>query len=282
VEGDCRIVTELRCEVGEGPVWIPERHELWWVDIPVGRLHVLDLRSGAVRTSTLGNQIGAVVPRANGGIVAAVDTCFLLLDPQGGVERRIPVQRGAGSRFNDAKIDPTGRLVAGMTSPEGVSAGSSVFRLDQTGCVDLLLNGLRLSNGLDWSADGGTFYLADSLAEAIYAFDYDLRSGAIENCRCLIEVSDGLPDGLAVDERDTLWVAIWGGSCVRQYSQAGDLLAEHGLPTAQVTSCVFGGDELDTLFVTSARSEGEDDGVGGSLFALKTSTRGRRSNRFAG
>jgi sugar lactone lactonase YvrE len=276
------IVLEHRCDVGEGPVWVDSRNELWWVDITKGEAHTFNPSTSELTTTTLGREIGAVAPRAGGGIVAAVDSSLLLLDVRGRLERRITVEHGVGSRFNDCKVDPAGRLIAGITSPEGVTGGSAVFRVERDGRIDLMLGGLQLSNGLDWSNDGRIFYLADTFERVLYAFDYDIESGLVTNQRRLIEMGDELPDGLTVDANDTIWVAFWEGACIKRFSPEGRLMSEHPIPSPRVTSCTFGGPELETLFVTTARRADEDDGVGGALLRLEVSSRGRRTNYFAG
>ncbi len=160
----------------------------------------------------------------------------------------------AGNRFNDGKLDPVGRFLVGTLSKQGTRGSAGLYSLDQANRLTRLLSGIHLSNGLAWSADGRTFYHADSLAYEIAAYDYDLASGEIANRRIVVEVPPemGLPDGMAIDAAGNLWVAHWDGWAVRCWSPvSGKCLAEIKVPCAQVTSCCFG--DKNQLLITTAQ-----------------------------
>jgi len=254
--------------LAEGPVWVADERELWWVDIRLGHLHRLDPRLGQVLTAELGVSAGCVAPRLSGGVVAATAAGFLLLHRDGRAEQTIGIDDVVpGGRMNDGKVDGAGRFLAGWVGADGNRRDGRLLRLDPDGAVNVILADVGLANGLDWSCDGETLYFVDSQTGGIDAFDYDTRAGTLSGRRRLVDVSGGIPDGLTVDAEGDLWLAVWGAGCVRRYSAAGELREEHAFPTPNVTSCAFGGPDLGTLFVTTARSDGDDDGFGGSVFS---------------
>jgi sugar lactone lactonase YvrE len=164
-----------------------------------------------------------------------------------------------------------------------------LYRLEPTGHVEPVVDGIAVSNGIDWSLDGATMYYVDSLAHGVDAFSFDADTGALSERRRVAEIApgDGVPDGLTVDSDGAIWVAIWGGWCVRRYAPDGELLLELALPVSQVSSCIFGGADLETLYVTSARTELSEDALArephaGSLFSFDAGVRGRPAFRFAG
>ena len=151
-----RPLVDHRCELAEGPVWHAERGALWWVDIPKGQVHRVMPWSEDLVTIELGTMVGAVALRERGGLVAAVADGFLLLDDDGQVERRIPVAEPDGNRFNDGKVDERGRFWAGTMALDESPGRGALYRLDPDGSVTQMLDGVGLSNGLDWSLDGRT------------------------------------------------------------------------------------------------------------------------------
>lgn len=251
--------------VGEGPHW-DAGGRLHWVDILAGSLHTSDPASGRTNSVTLPTLLGAAVPRRTGGFVVATATGFGTVDGHGELDPRLDIL-AADARMNDAKCDPLGRLWAGSTE-RGFAPGRGVLHVllpDWTTYV--VWEGLTLPNGLGWSPDGGTFYLVDTLEGEISAFDTDAAATGLTRRRLLrrFPTGAGMPDGLTVDAAGCLWVALWGGNRLVQISPDGDLLTEVPLPVAQPSSCVFGGEALDTLYVTTAReglslSEGDPDG----------------------
>ncbi|MER7498735.1 SMP-30/gluconolactonase/LRE family protein [Nonomuraea pusilla] len=260
-----------RARVGEGPVWDAVTGRLHWVDIPAGHLHTSDPATGRTVTVGLPTLLGAAAPRRGGGFVAATAEGFAAVGPGGRMDVRRPVLP-AGERMNDAKCDAHGRLWAGSTAMDFEPGRGALHVLMPDWTSRVVLDGLALPNGLGWSPDGRTFYLADSVAGEIWAFDTRPGSTELSRRRTLrrIPAASGMPDGLAVDAAGCLWVAIWGGGRLARISPEGDLLGEVAMPVPQPSSCAFGGPRLDVLYVTSAR-EGldlADDDPSGSVFAL--------------
>jgi len=249
----------------EGPRWHAERGELLWVDILGRTLHRgrpgLDGSLESVDTITLDRHVGAVAPAAGGGYVLAAGTGFLYVDDAGAVhELAQPAAGRSDVRMNDGACDAQGRFWAGTMAYDESPGAGTLYRLELDGSCTTVLSGLTISNGIGWSPDGATMFLADSGTSRVDAFDFDASSGDISRRRTIVAIQEPgvAPDGLTVDEDGGIWVALWGGGAVRRYRPDGTLLTVVPLPVDRPTSCVFGGPDRSTLFVTTAR-QGLDD-----------------------
>jgi sugar lactone lactonase YvrE len=273
--------------VGEGPVWDADRGELVWVDILGGRVHRTHPGSGATVTYELPTFVGAAAPAAEGGFVIATREGFGYLDEEGVFESRLEFLP-EGARMNDAKCDVRGRFWAGSCAMDFTPGRGALHVLEPDWSVRTILDGFTLPNGLDWSPDGRTFYLVDTVDRAVYAFGFDAEAGEVREQRTLIAFDaelPGLPDGMCVDAGGDLWIAFWGGRAVVRVSAAGELLETLDVPVAQPSSCAFGGAELDVLYVTSAREGLPENEIGldGCVLSLAgTRARGQHVPRFAG
>ncbi len=244
--------------LGEGARWDARRNELLRVDVLAGRVfrdRVAD--DGAlvpVRTYEVPGTVGAIAPiNGDDGWLLAANRGFSHLSLDGTLLRLNDVAP-EGTRMNDAACDPQGRFWAGTKAHDNRIGGGALYRLDRDGRIEQMLDGLTISNGLGWSPDGATMYLADTIPRVIHEFAFDGERGAISDGRVLIEVPEevGAPDGLTVDADGDLWVAIWGGGRVRRHAPDGSLRAELLVPAAETTSCAFGGAGLNRLYVTTA------------------------------
>ena len=280
------VVLEAGADLAEGPVWAGG--ELWWVDIDGGRVHRTDPATGADEVIEHGEPVGAVIPRVDGGAVLGVRDGVALLDAEGREEQRIPIEADdPESRMNDAKCDPVGRLFTGTMTHD--HRRSALYRVDHDGTVATVFTGVGISNGLGWSPDGTRLYYIDTPTQRVDVRDYDVATGGVGERAPLVHVAEGegFPDGMTVDAEGGLWVAFWDGGCVRRYDPDGALLRTVALPVDRVTSCTFGGADLDRLFVTTA-STGLDDArraaqpLAGAIFAVDPGVRGTPLSRFAG
>ena len=258
------------CSVGrgllsEGPRWDAERAELLWVDILAGQVHAApideDGRLMPVRTVPIGRHVGAAAPADAGGYVLAAVTGFWHVDDQGAVQALAQPEAGrADVRMNDGICDPQGRMWAGTMAYAETRGAGRLYRLDLDGRCSLMLDGLTISNGMGWSPDGTTMYLADSGTREIYAFDFDPIDGTLDHRRLFAQVNTpgAAPDGLTVDDGGDVWVALWNAGALARYTADGSLREMIPVPVDRPTSCAFGGSDGATLFITTSR-EGLDE-----------------------
>jgi sugar lactone lactonase YvrE len=246
----------------EGPRWHAERGELLWVDILGQSLHRGRPGPGgaleSVATITVDRPVGAVAPATSGGYVLAAATGFLYVDDAGGVVELAQPEAGRRDvRMNDGACDPQGRFWAGTMAHDESPGAGVLYRLELDGGCTTVLTGLTISNGIGWSPDGAIMYLADSGTGHVEAFDFDGTTGELSRRRTLVRIEQpgAVPDGLTVDQEGAIWVALWGSGAVERYGADGALLARLRLPVDRPTSCAFGGADLATLFVTTARAE---------------------------
>lgn len=286
---DPELLLDARAELGEGPCWDARLGVLHWVDIHAGRMHTFHPDSGEDHFLSLGEPIGCCAPRRGGGLVLALRSGFYSLDLETG--SRVPLaapEQVPGNRFNDGKCDPAGRFLAGSMCDTETKPTGSLYSFSQAGGLNTLLTGLRISNGLAWSPDGGTFYFVDTPTQTVMAYDYDLETGGLSNPRPVIRVPESAryPDGMTSDQEGMLWIALWGGAAVTRWDPGtGNMIASFPLPVLQPSSCVFGGSNLDELYITSAR-EGmppqqlEEYPLSGGLFRLRPGIRGMPTFEF--
>jgi sugar lactone lactonase YvrE len=267
---------------GEGPVWSQRWGGLRWVDMLAGDVLSLD-GDGTVRRRHVGTVVAAVRPRRDGGAVVAVERGFTLEDADDTLTPLPPAWSDTGVRMNEGGCDPDGRFWCGSMAYDRRPGGAAVYRLDPDRSVHRVLEGVTISNGLEWSPDGARAYYDDTATHRVDVFDYD-RDGGLTGRRPFVVLDDESPDGLTVDAEGGVWVALNGRGVVHRYSSAGVLDEVVQLPTAQVTACTFGGPGLDQLFITTSR-EGMapgDDPLAGSLFRADVGVRGLPVREFAG
>ena len=279
--------------LGEGTAWWADRERLVTVDITEGLVRLLDLGGLDVRSEVdevvrFDGEVSAAVPRAGGGMIVAVDHQLLAVDAAGRIERTWATETDRpDNRFNDCRCDPRGRLWAGTMSRTRTPGQAGLYRLAD-GRLDTVIADTTLSNGMGWSPDGTAMYFIDSTTYAIDCLDYDLDSGTVSNRRhwARIDPQDGLPDGLTVDREGGVWVALFGGGAVRRYDADGELTHHISLPVTNPTCPGFGGTDLATLYVTSARVKLTEEQLraepAGVLLALSTGFSGSPANAFAG
>lgn len=283
--------TSEQAILGEGARWDARRDELLRVDILAGRVFRDRVEGDGSFTPIadydLPGTVGAIAPiEGDTGWVLAANRGFAYLALDGRTHHLSEVAP-EGTRMNDAACDPVGRLWAGTKAHDNRAGGGALYRLERDGHVERVLDGLTISNGIGWSPDGSTMYLADTVPRVIHAFRFDLERGTISDGRILATVSDvgAGPDGLTVDADGDIWVAIFGGGCVQRYSPNGVLRQVLSVPAAQTTSCAFGGRGLRWLFVTTATEDWSDDQrradpSAGLVYRLETDATGRPAAPF--
>ncbi|HVV31423.1 MAG TPA: SMP-30/gluconolactonase/LRE family protein [Mycobacteriales bacterium] len=288
------LALDIRNDLGESPRWDPVSAELLWVDITPGtllRASVVPSSAGPIvlgapRVTALGGSLSAISPRAGGGLIAALGGGVSLIDPDGSVHP-IATLRGTGPwRLNDGSADPRGSFWIGSVNLALAQRCCSLWRVDPDRSVHEMVTEVGVSNGLGWSPDGRTMYYIDTMRLSVFAYDFDLESGALTGRRRLYRAGDGdgYPDGLAVDADGMVWVALHGAGQVRCLDPAGTLRAVVEVPVEDVTACCFGGADLGTLFITTSRAlaKGEPDEHAGGVYACRPGSVGLPPHSFAG
>lgn len=293
--GPWRVAVAAACEIAERPVWDVASNSVLWVDVLGGSLHrsTPPLQgAGEWRdvTVAVGTSLGAAALRRDGGVIAAVDTAFVLLDPEGRPDGDpVAVDMPPGARFNDGACDPAGRFLAGTTSPGRPGTGL-LWSLEAPGRVRVVAETITESNGLDWSPDGHVMYYVDSGDTAIRRYRYDADSGDIgERLADLatVETGAGIPDGLVVDADGAIWVALWEGAGLRRYAPDGELLAHIEVPVDRPTCPAFAGPALNLLVLTTAwegmpPEERTNQPWAGHVLTASVTAHGRQPHRYAG
>ncbi|GAA0727913.1 D-xylonolactonase [Halorubrum trapanicum] len=257
---------------GEGPLWHPDRQQLYWVDIPAGRLWQYDPKTGehSIAYEAESGPIGGFTLEDNGDLLLFTHRSVERFKPDRGTWSVI-LEVDSQTRFNDVISDPGGRVFCG-TMPGAESLGN-LYRIDPDGSVTTVLEDLNIPNGMGFANDGKTFYVTESEARQVYAFDYAPETGELTDQRtfCETPTDGGVPDGMTVDANDHVWSARWNGGRVVRYAPTGEPVSEIEFPARKVSSVTFGGAGYETLYVTTALTGGdrstEGDGAG-SVFRV--------------
>ena len=288
---DAVVSSTGQTQLGEGIRWDARRNEMLAVDILAGRVaraRVLD--DGAlerIRVYQLPETVGMIAPvEGDDGWLLGAGRNFVYLAIDG-TQRTIATVSPVGTRMNDGACDPRGRFWAGTLADDHHEGGGALYRLERDGQVELMLDGLSISNGVGWSPDGLTMYLVDSGPRVIHAFAFDADRGTISAAQVLTTVPKeiGAPDGMTVDAAGDLWVAIYGGGRVHRYAPDGSLREVFRVPAPQTTCCAFGGPGLHRLYVTTATENWTDeqrqmDPGAGLVYRLDTDATGRPAAPF--
>jgi L-arabinonolactonase len=281
-------ILPVQNRLGEGPLWSVKEGALYWVDIDGHCFYRYRPATGAVERFETELSVGVLRLRSGDGLVMATRDGFafwdwktqsltFIADPEADIPE---------SRFNDGGVDRRGRFWAGTLGP---GATNSLYRLDPDLSVHTMDTGISVSNGIGWSPDNRTMYYTDSPLRVIYAYDYDLATGAIANRRPFVHTpeGEGVPDGLAVDSEGFIWSARWDGWRIARYDPAGKLEREIRMPVQRPTACAFGGAGLNELYITSASVGISDEAkrsqpFAGDVFRVVTDVKGLPEPAFAG
>jgi sugar lactone lactonase YvrE len=273
-----------KATLGEGPAWDAKTQTLYWVDVLEKRIY-----AGSKLFLQLDDFVSCLAPRKDGGLVIAQRFGFWTFEPETSKLFTLASPKGepSNNRFNDGKCDPRGRFVAGTMDHNEQETSGSLYSLSPEGRIKKLMKDVRISNGLGWSPDCKTMYFIDTPTRDVKAFEYDIETGQIANPRVLIHFEDtfGWPDGMTMDSNGNLWIAMWGGARVTQWNAKGMLMEQFGIPALNPTSCVFGGPDMNELFITTARV-GMDAAAmkkypqAGGVFRMQTSVTGMPTFEF--
>ncbi len=280
------LLLDSRASLGEGPIWHPDQQVLYWVDIEECSVHCYSPDSRSNETVRLPERVGTIVPRKNGQLLVAMQNSIASLDFALGeiVETICPFEADQpGLRANDGKCDPSGRFWLGSMDLKCRQGAGAFYRLEIDGSLEQKLDDVSISNGLAWSADHETLYYIDTPTGQVDAFDFDLAKGEISNRRTAFKIPEGAgsPDGMTIDANGNLWIAMFFGSAVLCFDpKTGAILEAIELEVPFVTACTFGGKNLDTLYITTAKSD--DAPSSGGLFEATPGVRGTRAFVFNG
>lgn len=278
------IAYPIKAIVGEGSYWDHDNQLLLWVDILDHKIYAFDPITGCNSGFDMGRDIGTVVLTESGLWAYADQDGIGFLNPETGHKKEgpKPEKEHGHIRFNDGKCDPRGTFWAGTMAYDSREGAAVLYEFDANGGVKKRISNATISNGLVWSGDRTKFYFIDSPTYEIHRYDYDQITGNIQNKKVVatIEPGIGLPDGMAIDEEDLLWVAMFDGSKVLRINpKTGEAVFEVVLPVPKITSCAFGGPDLDELYITTASylmdtEQLEKYPQSGSLFKAKVPIKG--------
>ncbi len=289
-DGDC--VQRVAATCGESPMWSVREQALYWTDNLGGRIHRLEPERESAQSFVLGQNVMTIGLRERGGLVLALAKQLAFYEPGGELELLMRVEQDQPrNRFNDGKVDRRGRYWAGtMNDVEWDKPSGSLHRIDPGLELSRHQAAVICANGLGWSPDNRTFYFCESFRYAIFAYDFDLDAGTLSGRRVFATVdrsSGAFPDGLTVDAEGGVWSVQNGAGRVVRYAPDGRVTHEVEVPLPQPTSCIFGGVDLDVLYITTSRQnmtpeQLERYPLSGSVFAVRPGPRGLPEPHFAG
>ncbi|MEY2948959.1 MAG: hypothetical protein RLZZ248_160 [Bacteroidota bacterium] len=285
-----RPLNDIKADLGEGPVWDEKNQVIYWLDILNGLIHEYEFETGMSKYFSVGEMIGSYALTDKGNMIIASKSGIGYIDKTKGNYQLLaaPEKHLPNNRFNDGKCDPQGRFWAGSMSLIGEKEVGTLYKFENSIAIPMI-KGVSISNGLAWSLDSKIMYYIDTPTRQVVGYDFDMEQGQISNKRVIITLDkdSGYPDGMTIDAEGMLWIAHWDGWRISRWNpSSGNLLMEIKMPAAQITSLTFGGENLETLFVTSAKtgldhSNLESQPLAGSIFEIiGLEIKGITSTRF--
>ena len=270
-----KIFTDFKSKLSEGPLYDEMNNRTLYVDIPASTFHIVDGRTGEDTLVQLESPVGFLALTPDGRILAGLKDGIYYVTEAGECTLAHKPMEIKGGRFNDGKAGPDGAIYAGTIGEEEACA---FYRLSHAGELRELFDGVTISNGLDWSPDNKTMYYIDTPKRIVEAFDFDIKTGSLNNRRTVLEVqTEGNPDGMCTDDEGNLWVSMWGGNCVAKYSAGGELLGTIPVPAKATACCAFATANRNRMVIASCTSPDElDEPDSGKMFYIDLDVTGRK------
>lgn len=285
------LALDAKAQIAEGPFWDQKEQLLYWVDILEKKINIYDPALGKNKHIQLDKMIGALIPtNEQGKLLAALTDGLYIIDAET-VEQEFlvnPETNTDQTRFNDGKCDRSGRFWVGTMDLEEDRPLGNLYCLDKELNLEEKVKDVKISNGLAWSLDNKKMYYIDSPTKKVFAFDYDLETAEISKRRVIIKFAEGegVPDGMTIDNQGKLWIAHFGGAQVSRWDpETGKKIDKVELPVSNVTSCAFGGKNMDELYMTTAsvglsEKEKQAQPYAGGIFRYQAELKGLESVKF--
>lgn len=278
---DIEIFADRNCIVGEGPTYDEINKQLYTVDIRNNCYFVTDYNSGKVQKYDVPQQLGCLALCEDGDVILSMEDGIYFRDAEGKLTLAHKPTEIKGRRFNDGKVGPDGCYYVGTTDNNKKGA---FYRLSN-GILTEIFGDCGCSNGLDWTKDAKTLYYCDSREQKIESFDFSITQHSLSNRKTIMNIAEdfGSGDGMTIDEKGNLWLAVWGGYCVLNIEPStGRVLKEIKLPVEKVSSCAFAGDDMKDLIITSAAFETslDEQPYAGYTFRYRCDVPGCHINRY--
>jgi len=281
---------EIKASLGEGAIWNYKSQELYWIDIEQQLLHLYNPTKKTNRSIKMPSHIGTVVPINENEVLSALADGVYKTNLKTGESTLFTDMKEQLSegRLNDGKCDPAGRFWVGSMHWQQETGKAQLYTIDSKSDLTTKIDSVTISNGIVWTKDKKTMYYIDTPTSQIKSYDFDNDTGAITNGKVAVQIPQelGFPDGMTIDEEDMLWVGMWNGNAVIRFNpKTGEVLQKIEVPAHNITSCAFGGENLDTLFITTAsidmtNDEKEKFPLAGSLFKVVLGVKGVNSTFF--
>lgn len=284
--GPPTVFTDARAVLAESIVWDPDEQVVRWVDITLGTFNTADAEGTPRSSVSLPPPLASFQPRASGGFVAALGDTVVVTDHEGRIEREVArVEHStAGNRFNEGKCDPFGRFLVGSMNVVTGDPDGALYAVEADGTTRLLRGGFGTTNGIEWSEDGSTMYVTDTDASTVFRASYGPAGDLGELEPFIVGEAH---DGLVRDDEGCFWSAIYGSGRVERYGPDGQHLESVTIPAPNPTSVAFGGPDMSTLLVGTARENLSEEQLAehphsGSVFAVPTRVHGFPAHTFGG
>lgn len=254
---NAKLLIDAKSTLGEGPVWDINKQLLYWVDIEGCLLHAYNPSNGEKQERHFDKMIGAAVPTSSGKLLLALESGLASFSFENDTLLRHTALQNTDPemRYNDGKVDPNGNFWIGSMHKHFAQKSGNLYQVKSNFKTSILIPETTISNGMAWTSDRKMFYFIDSPTFKVRSYDYN--NGVISNGKTAFEIPKhfGSPDGMCIDSENMLWIAHWGGHCIRRWNPInGKVLDKIFIPAPHVTSCCFGGENLKTLYITTARS----------------------------